>query len=690
MSVVLARHAGFCSGVRRTVDTAYRLLAERETLPEAARRPLYMYGELIHNRLVVEDLTARGIRVLRQIGDAEPGSQVIIRAHGITPDELDALHRSGCAVVDCTCGYVQHIHRLVRAAWLRGEGIIIVGSPDHPEIIGINGECAHQAVIVQRAADAEHLEFDGKAWTLVCQTTFSIDSFHKILQTLQNKIANLHFFDTICSATDSRQKEAGLLASQSDVMLVIGSQHSSNTVKLLDTCRSKCGETHLIEQMSDLTGLLRAQRFGGRRVGITAGASSPESIIMEVFHTMVENETMNEQAFEADGGDISFTDFIDNIPQLQRGATVKGVIVRYDDDNVYVDVKDKTEGRIPRREFNTNAEFDLDQAIEDKTEIDVYVRNIRVTDMGKEITLSKAKVEFAKYRNLVEEAYNNKTPIEVKIVNVVKDGVIASYGGVDIYIHRTQLEMGMVEDLEAYRGQTFDIVVTQFDPDKRRLRVSGSRRALLNQARKEKAEEVWNTIAVGDIYDGVVRNLTDFGTFVDIGGVDGLVHISELSWKRIKHPSEVVKVGDTIQVYVKDFDRDKKRISLGFKRIEDDPYHDIENRFPVGAVVSGKVVRMFPFGAFVEVAPGVDALCHISQISNRRLVKPDEVLEEGMEVEARVLEVNNENRRISISIKDVNPIDTLLNGEPVPADGAAEAAEEELPTSYVDDQSEEA
>lgn len=688
MSVILARHAGFCSGVRRTVDTAYRLLAEREALPEADRRPLYMYGELIHNRLVIDDLTARGIRVLRGIDDAEPGSQVIIRAHGIAPAERGVLQQSGCAVVDCTCGYVQHIHKLVREAWLRGHGIIIVGSPDHPEIIGINGECAHEAVIIRSAAEADRFEFDGKAWTLVCQTTFSIDSFHKILQILQNKIANLYFFDTICGATDSRQKEAGLLASQSDVMLVIGSQHSSNTVKLLDTCRSKCGETYLIEQMSDLTGLLRNHRFGGRRVGITAGASSPKSIIMEVFHTMAENETMNEQAFEADGGDISFTDFIDNIPQLQRGATVKGVIVRYDDDNVYVDVKDKTEGRIPRREFNTNAEFDLDQAIEDKTEIDVYVRNIRVTDMGKEITLSKAKVEFAKYRNLVEEAYNNKTPIEVKVVNVVKDGVIASYGGVDIYIHRTQLEMGMVEDLEAYRGQTFDIMVTQFDPDKRRLRVSGSRRALLNQARKEKAEEVWNTIAVGDIYDGVVRNLTDFGTFVDIGGVDGLVHISELSWKRIKHPSEVVKVGDTIQVYVKDFDRDKKRISLGFKRIEDDPYHDIENRFPVGAVVSGKVVRMFPFGAFVEVAPGVDALCHISQISNRRLVKPDEVLEEGMEVEARVLEVNNENRRISISIKDVNPIDTLLNGEPVPADNAAEAAEEDLPTSYVDDQSE--
>ena len=424
---------------------------------------------------------------------------------------------------------------------------------------------------------------------------------------------------------------------------------------------------------------------------------------------MNENETMNEQTVPADieaetpevqaedsfaaamggdDGDINFEDFIDNIPQLHRGATVKGVIVRYDDDTVYVDVKDKTEGRIPRREFETDEEFDLDEAIANQQEIDVYVRNIRSTDHGKEIILSKAKVDFVKYRNLVEEAYNEKTPITVKVVNVVKDGVIASYGGVDIYIHRTQLEMGTVDDLDPYRGQTLEILVTQFDPDRRRLRVSGSRRSLLNAERKEKAQQVWDNIQVGDIYDGVVRNLTDFGAFVDIGGVDGLVHISELSWNRIKHPSEVVKVGDTIQVYVKDFDAEKKRISLGYKRIEDDPYNNIEERFPVGAIVSGKVVRMFNFGAFVEIDDGVDALCHISQISNRRLAKPDEVLEEGMEVEARVLEVSNERRRISISIKDVKPIDTLLDPAAAAAEEAAqaEAAANVLPTSYVDEE----
>ena len=373
-----------------------------------------------------------------------------------------------------------------------------------------------------------------------------------------------------------------------------------------------------------------------------------------------DDEDMDSQDNES--GDVSFTDFIDNIPELRRGVIVKGVIVRYDNDTVYVDVRDKSEGKVPLREFTSDPDFDLDKAIEEREKVDVYVRNIRQTDAGKEILLSKSKVDFGKNKTVVEDAFNDKTPLEVKVINVVKDGVIATYGGVDIYIHRTQLEMSTVKDLEPYRGQTIEILVTQFDPDRRRLRVSGSRRSLLNMRRKERSKEVWATIEVGDIYEGVVRNLTDFGVFVDIGGVDGLVHISELSWKRIKHPSEIVSVDDVIQVYVKDFDKERKRISLGYRRIDDDPYADIEERFPVGSIIKGKVVRMFNFGAFVEIDEGVDALCHISQISNLRLNHPEEVLEVGQEIEARVIDVSNDDRKISISIRDVMPIDTRPDG----------------------------
>ena len=392
-----------------------------------------------------------------------------------------------------------------------------------------------------------------------------------------------------------------------------------------------------------------------------------------------------------ESNDINFGDYIESIPQLRKNATVKGVLTSYDGDFVYVDVHDKSEGRIPKDEFEPD--FDFAAGVEQVDhlfshlgrvgtqyrgtarlqEIEVFVRSIRNTDMGKEIVLSKSHVDFSKNKAEIEAAYENKTPVTVKITNVVKDGVIGNYGGVDIYIHRTQLELNTVNDLESYKGKSIEVLITQFDAEKRRLRVSGSRRTLLNNERKAKAEEVWNSIEEGKEYDGVVRSLTDFGAFVDIGGVDGLIHVSELSWNRIRHPSEVVSVGDPVHVYVKEFDPEKKRISLGYKKPEDDPFYNIEERIPVGAIVRGKVVRMFQFGAFVELEPNLDALCHVSQISDVRLNKPQDVLKEGMEVEAKVLDVNAASRRISISIKDVAPINPVA-GEEAEEAPAAEAA----------------
>ncbi|MBO7449320.1 MAG: S1 RNA-binding domain-containing protein, partial [Clostridiales bacterium] len=408
-----------------------------------------------------------------------------------------------------------------------------------------------------------------------------------------------------------------------------------------------------------------------KRIGVTAGASTPVSIIREVIQTMSENGVNT----NPESNDINFGDYIESIPQLRKNATVKGAITTCDSDFVYVDVHDKSEGKIPRSEFEPD--FDFEAAVEEHREIEVYVKSIRNTDMGKEIILSKSHVDFSKNKAEIEAAYENKTPVTVKITNVVKDGVIASYGGVDIYIHRTQLELNVVNDLEAYKGKTIEILITQFDPDKRRLRVSGSRRTLLNNERKAKAEEVWSGIEKDKEYDGVVRSLTDFGAFVDIGGVDGLIHVSELSWNHIHHPSEVLSVGDQVHVYVKDFDPEKKRISLGYKKAEDDPFYNIDERIPVGSIVRGKVVRMFQFGAFVELEPNLDALCHVSQISDVRLNKPQDVLKEGMEVEAKVLDVNPTARRISISIKEVAPI----NPEPKDEEEAApvEEVKEEAP-----------
>ncbi|MBP7401077.1 MAG: bifunctional 4-hydroxy-3-methylbut-2-enyl diphosphate reductase/30S ribosomal protein S1 [Clostridia bacterium] len=668
MSVRLAKTSGFCFGVDHAVREAYRIAAEEHV------RPVVMLGPVTHNESVVEDILSRGVGIAGSIEAVPDGAMVLVRAHGVPPETIRELAGKGCEIIDCTCPFVSRIHQIVQEQRADGRRIIIAGSPNHPEVIGIDGHGGGGAVVVETAEQAEKLEPDGGRWALVAQTTFSYQEYENIMHILEKKfLENLRIFDTICSTTENRQKEALELARESDVMIVIGSRASSNTSKLLDTCLRACASSFLVDGPDSLPPMVVGRGRERLRIGVTAGASTPERIITEVIQKMSDNEGFMSQQEP----DVSFSDMIDSIPQLHRGATVKGTIVRYDADNVYVDVHDKSEGRIPRHEFESDPDFDLDQAIAEHTDIDVYVRSIRNTELGKEILLSKARVDFGKYKALIEEAFANKTPINVKVVNVVKDGVIASYGGVDIYIHRTQLEMFPVEDLEAYRGQTLDIVVTQYDPDKRRLRVSGSRRVLLNAERRARAEGVWTSIAIGNTYEGVVRSLTDFGAFVDIGGVDGLVHVSELSWNRIRHPSQVVSVGDRIEVYVKDFDPEKKRISLGYKKLDQDPYHDIEERFPVGSTVHGTVVRMFPFGAFVEIAEGVDALCHISQISNVRLVKPNDVLAEGMEIDARVLEVSNADRRISISIKAVEPID------PVYAEAPVEIQPTEM-TEYID------
>ncbi|MBQ1744417.1 MAG: S1 RNA-binding domain-containing protein, partial [Clostridiales bacterium] len=411
------------------------------------------------------------------------------------------------------------------------------------------------------------------------------------------------------------------------------------------------------------------------KVGITAGASTPEAIILEVVQQMNEEEKITNQGF-----DTEFANAVDSIAQVRRGAVVKGTITSADDDYVYVDVHDKSEGRISRKEFDSDPEFDLDKAIADHVEVTVKVRSIKNSDQGKEIILSKNDVESEKGRAEIEEAYKNKTPITVKITRTVKDGVIGSYKGVDIYIHRTQIKTGEVKDLESYVGQTLDILVTKFDTEKGRLRISGSHRIIVSEERRKKSAEIWDNIEEGKHYKGVVRSLVDFGAFIDIGGVDGLVHVSELSWSRNAKPADVLKVGEEVDVYVKSFDKETKKISLGYKKLEDDPYYNIEERMPVGCIVQGTVVRLTKFGAFVQLEPDLDALCHVSQISSRRLEKPEDALSVGQVVQAKVIKIEPEERRISISIKEVAPIDPEL-----PEEEAVEEAAEEAPAETTEE-----
>ena len=701
-----------------------------------------MLGAIVHNESVVDDLLERGVILANSVDEIEAGSRVLIRAHGISPEIEQALLERSCTIIDETCPFVKKIQKIVRDAAAEGSGIIITGTGDHPEVQGVVGYAGEaEVIILETAEDAEKYEFSDKKWIVVSQTTFSVDKWREICELLQKKIANYDIFDTICVTTDRRQSDASSLAANSDLMIVLGGRNSSNTAKLYEICCEHCENTYWIDRPDQIPFDVYEKVLSSERIGITAGASTPEEMIREVIQNMTEKEGLinEEQPLEVlqeqpeeqlaqpeeqlaqpeeeleqtteqlieetqeetpeqpdEQPEVDFTQFIDSIPELKKGSIVKGRIVRYDDEFVYVDVRDKTEGRIPIREFEADPDIDLEQACQEHMELDVYVRNIRSSDMGKEINLSKARVDFVKHKEQVEAAFEEKRPVTVKVVKIVRDGVIAAYGSINIYIHRTQLELSRVEDLEPYMDKTFDILVTQFDPNRRRLRVSGSRRSLLQRERRDKAREIWDTMEVGEVYQGVVRNLTNFGAFVDIGGVDGLVHISELSWQRVRHPSDVLSVDDVIEVHVIDFDRERKRISLGYRKKEDDPYASIEERFPLGMIVRGVVVRMFPFGAFINIAPGVDALCHISQISDYRLNTPNEVLDEGMEVDARVVEVSDETRRISVSIREVEPINPDPDSEvvkraeerkeqrPARRRGKRQESSNELPTTYVD------
>jgi len=667
MKINRAKSAGFCFGVKNAVDGAYRLASEKSPGDR-----LIMLGELTHNRKTTEELTGMGFTIIDDANDVPEGSTVIIRAHGVAPSQKKILEGKDCQVLDCTCPFVEKIHKIVRDNAALDRKIILTGTPGHPEVEGIRGEAPDNVTVISSREELSGIDIDPENTILISQTTFSTEVFEDICANIKNKIANEKIFDTICSTTASRQREAMRISADSDVMIVIGSAHSSNTMKLFEICKGRCCRTYLVNDAEDVRKLILEGKINSSDcVGITAGASTPEAIILEVVQAMDENE--KEILADQEQTDTNFAEYVESIPQLRRNAVVKGVITSADADYVYVDIHDKSDGKIALREFAGDPDFNVEEAIANKQEVTVVVKSIKNTDQGKEIVLSKQALDFEKNKQVIEEAYNNKTPITATITGVVKDGVIANYGGIDIYIHKTQIKMGEVKDLAALKGEKIDILITKFDTEKHRLRVSGSHRQILIQERRAKEEEVWNNIEVGKHYTGIVRSLPAFGAFVDIGGVDGLVHITELSWKRISKPSDVLSIGDEVDVYVKSFDRETKKISLGYRKEEDDPFYNIESRIPVGSIVKGTVVRITDFGAFVQLEPDLDALCHVSQISNVRLKSPADVLSIGQEVIAKVTNIKPDERKISISIKEVEPIDPV--DDLFAVDSAEEAAE---------------
>ena len=653
-NIRVAESAGFCFGVKRAIEMAYEAIG--------VEPKLYSYGQLIHNKTVTDDLASKGLQIVENLDGLTEGT-LLIRSHGVGKALYDEAEVKGLKILDGTCPFVKKIHDIVHDKLAEGMGIIIVGDGTHPEVIGINGWCENAAVILEDEEAAKTKEIPEKEkYAVVVQTTFRQAKFDKILEILQDRGVNMEVHNTICSATEKRQTEAEELSKTVDKMIVIGGKNSSNTQKLVEICAKNCGNTVHIETICDLV----LNNFGkDDKIGITAGASTPPAIIKEVVVTMSE---ALENAVQNLGGseEATFEQMLEeSLVTLHTGDVVKGTVIQVVNEEVSVNLGFKSDGIIARGEFSSDPTVIPSKTVQPGDEIEVFV--VRVNDGDGNVMLSRKRIEAQKGIEEIEAAYNDKAVVTGTVTNVVKGGLIAVVNGVNVFIPSSQVSNRFIEDLSVFNGQELEFNIIEVDRVKRRF--IGGRKALVEQEIAAKRAALFETIQAGSRVNGTVSRLTDFGAFVDLGGVDGLIHISEMSWGRISNPKEVLKEGQEVEVFVLDVDKEKGKISLSLKDADKNPWKLAAEKYAVGSIVEGKVVRMVPFGAFVELEPGVDGLVHISQIANKHVVKPEDELKVGEIINVKVLEVNPEQKKISLSKRQADA--------PVEEAPAEEAATEE-------------
>ena len=641
MKIALARHAGFCFGVRRSVDAVNALLNQ-------GCRPTTL-GPVIHNPTVVEAMRARGAVVAESLEQIQ-GDTVVIRSHGEAEAVHEALRARGLTIVDTTCPFVARIHRRVKEASQAGLPVVIVGEAGHAEVEGILGWVQGTARYVVGSEEEARALPEMEAACIVAQTTTPKGRYDAICKILQGRIGRCEIFDSICQTTVLRQSEAQDLSSRVDAMLVIGGRNSSNTRKLFALCEGICPRTYFLERAEEVALLpLRTQDT----IGITAGASTPDEIIKEVVTRMSElDKTITPQTdapveAQENPQDSEFaSEFEKTLVSIRPGQTVTGTIVQVTDNEVCVNIGYKSDGLIPVAELITQENHREAYHVGDEIEVEV----VKVNDGEGNVLLSEKNIVSRKNWDALVEKYENNEYVEGVGKSVVKGGLIADVDGIRTFVPASQLSERYVEKIDQFVGKPLKLKIIEVDKQKRRL--VASRKAVLAEESAARKAAAWENLEVGKTVHGIVRRLTDFGAFVDIGGVDGLIHITDLSWGRVKHPSEVVKPGDEVDVLVLALDRERERISLGLKQTKPKPWETAQVNYPVGSICEGKVVRIVTFGAFVELEPGLDGLVHISQIAPTRINKVEDVLNVGDIVRVRILDVNPEAKRISLSIRD--------------------------------------
>lgn len=643
MRLELARSAGFCYGVRRAVQMA-EMAAEEG-------RPCVMLGPIIHNRDVIAYLESIGVGLVDTPEEVPPGAAVLIRSHGEGRPVHEALARLGRPVIDATCPNVSRIHQIVSRAEEGGRQVLIIGTRTHPEVAAIAGWCRRPVVLEGVAELSNWLETAPERrdipLTMVSQTTSTRFIWDSCVEKAKKECTNLKIFDTICNATCKRQSEAQALAARSDVMVVIGGRESSNTKRLAELCGALCPMVVWIERAAELEPSNLCRKAS---IGITAGASTPEWIIKEVYDKMSDENIEIEE---------SFAEMLEkSIKTLNTGEKVTGVVTGITPTEIYVDLGTKHAGYIPVSELTDDPTAKVEDLVKIGDEIETYV--MRVNDQEGVVTLSKKRLDTVKSWDDIEQAREEHTTVEGVVTEENKGGVVVSIKGVRVFVPASQTGLPRETPMSQLLKQHVRLRITEVN--RARRRVVGSIRAVEAEERAAKAAEVWANIEENKRYTGTVKSLTSYGAFVDIGGVDGMVHISELSWSRIKHPSEVVSVGDTVEVYVISFDKEKKKISLGMKDRSQNPWEVFTGKYQPGDVANVRVVKLMTFGAFAEVVPGVDGLIHISQIADHRIDKPGDVLSEGQMVDVKIIDIDYDNKKVSLSIR------ALLEGGDEPAE----------------------
>ncbi len=701
MPVLMAQHGGFCFGVQRAVDAVERAIAE-------GLAPLYTWGEIIHNRAVVDDLARRGVTAAHDLGVIPPSGTVIVRAHGAGPQLAALAEERGLDLIDATCPFVRRVQTLADTHSQQGRAIVVIGQAVHPEVRGICDWSHGRAIVVEPTSDGgwrciavrapasidpltaaypppccddDFQNFDDfdfpRSAAVVAQTTLQPSTFQAAVKLLRKKVNDLCIFDTICETTALRQKEAEELAKRSETVLVLGSKHSSNTQKLLSIAKRYCENAFIIENHVDSA---LEKIHVSDIISIIAGASTPNWMMMEVLTRMSELEKttvdVTEEAVAVDtvetqtgvaetaadssvdtemaadsSADSDFMAALDKtFVRVRSGQVMTGTIVQVTETEVSVNIGYKSDGYIPKAEFSSDPDVNIADVVKVGDSIEVEV--IKVNDAEGNVLLSHKSVEARKaWDAFVDHAEEEGAVFDATGREVVKGGLIAYIEGVRTFIPASQVSNRYVENLSEFVGQPLRLKILEVDRNKRR--VVASQKAVLIAEAADRKRDIWNALEVGQRCKGIVRRLTDFGAFVDIGGIDGLVHVTEMAWGRVKHPKDVFKEGDEIEVVIKGLDPERERISLGYKELLPDPWDEAAEKYPVGSIIEGKVVRIKPFGAFVALEPRIDGLVHISQVATKRIEKVEDELKIGDVIRSKVLSVDTDAKRISLSRREV-------------------------------------